>query len=69
MKSHEPVVEALEARGQELITNGHFASDNIRESKKGVHDTWSKLSDATTQRSKMLSDSLDGQEVRGKLSY
>ena len=64
MNSHEYVIEGLEARGQELITSGHFASGVIRESKKSVHDTWSKLQEATTQRTKMLNDSLDVQEVR-----
>ena len=63
LSSHESVIEGLEARGQELITSGHFASDTIKESKKSVHDTWTKLEDATTQRTKMLNDSLDAQEV------
>ena len=63
LSSHESVIEGLEARGQELITSGHFASDMIKESKKSVHDTWTKLEDATTQRTKMLNDSLDAQEV------
>ena len=63
MNSHESVIDGLEARGQELITSGHFASDTIRESKKGVHDTWSRLREETTQRTKMLNDSLDVQEV------
>lgn len=58
------MIEGLEARGQELITNGHFASDTIKESKKSVQDTWTKLQEATTQRTKMLNDSLDVQEVR-----
>lgn len=57
------MIEGLEARGQELITNGHFASDTIKESKRSVHDTWTKLQEATTQRTKMLNDSLDAQEV------
>ena len=63
MSSHESVIEGLEARAQELITSGHFASDTIRESRKSVHDTWTKLEEATTQRTKMLNDSLDAQEV------
>lgn len=63
LNSHESVIEGLEARGQELITNGHFASDTIKESKRSVHDTWTKLQEATTQRTKMLNDSLDAQEV------
>lgn len=57
------MIEGLEARAQELITSGHFASDTIKESRKGVHDTWTKLEEATTQRTKMLNDSLDAQEV------
>ena len=63
MSSHESVIEGLEARGQELITSGHFATDTIKESKKSVHDTWTKLQEATIQRTKMLNDSLDVQEV------
>ena len=64
MSSHESVIEGLEARGQELITSGHFATDTIKESKKSVHDTWTKLQEATIQRTKILNDSLDVQEVR-----
>lgn len=64
MCSHESVIENLEGRGQELISSGHFASDTIKESKKIVHDTWTKLQEATIQRTMMLNDSLDVQGVR-----
>ena len=63
LSSHESVIAGLEARGQELITNGHFAADTIKESRKSVHDAWTKLQETTTQRTKMLNDSLDVQEV------
>lgn len=51
------------------MTSGHFASDAIKGRKKEVLDVWTKLQEATAQRTKMLNDSLDVQQVRLMYTY
>lgn len=63
LTSHEATIEGVSSRGQELVTGGHFASDNIQTKRAELLGVWSSLTETTSHRSKMLNDSLDVQQV------
>ncbi len=63
LTSHEPVIEGVSATAQDLITSSHYASGKIRERREELMDAWSSLTTLAEQRSQMLSDSLEVQQV------
>ena len=58
LSSHEQVVEAVCATGQDLNASGHFASSKIRELRKDLQEAWAALQEVTGQRSLVLHASL-----------
>ena len=63
LASHESAVAELSLRAQELISSGHFAAERVCEKKAELLAAWSSLTEQTVQRSKLLSDSHEAQQV------
>ena len=64
LTSHEIVIHGVSEMAQELITSGHFASGKIQERNEELQDVWLSLKSLASQRSQMINDSLEGQQVR-----
>ncbi|XP_070506050.1 spectrin beta chain isoform X5 [Chironomus tepperi] len=57
--SHDPQLMSVVAVGDELINQGHFASDQVKERIKDILATWNHLLDLTAYRRKRLEDAVD----------
>lgn len=59
----EPVVEQVKATGQQMVENGHYASDTITSRLNNLDNKWASARDTATYRKKKLQDSLNVQQV------
>ena len=63
LASHEARIDGVTNIAQELVSIGHFASARINESSQELLFAWTKVNELASQRSQMLNDSLDVQQV------
>jgi hypothetical protein len=60
----EPVVEQVKATGQEMVENGHYASDTITSRLSNLDNKWASARDTAAYRKRKLQDSLNVQQVQ-----
>lgn len=60
---HEPVVEQVKATGQQMVENGHYASDTITSRLNSLDNKWASARETSAYRKKKLQDSLNVQQV------
>jgi spectrin beta len=60
----EPVVEQVKATGQEMVENGHYASDTITSRLGNLDNKWASARDTAAYRKRKLQDSLNVQQVQ-----
>ena len=63
VSSHVAVMQGVASTAQELITSRHFASEQIQEQRETLLATWTNLQETVAKRTKMLTDSLEVQQV------
>ena len=63
----EKLVKAVQEGGERLISEGHYASEDVLENSKTLQDSWEKLLETMEKRRKKLCDSLQVQKV-GEIS-
>lgn len=63
MVGREPSVDRVIGKGEELIREDHFASDDIQQSMLELQSSWRELKLLASRRTKRLSDSQDAQKV------
>jgi spectrin beta len=66
LQTHEGSIVQSTREGNELLNNGHFASDRIEENLQKLTDAWNSLNEQAKGRSKNLSDSLHLQQYYAK---
>ncbi|CAG5135132.1 unnamed protein product, partial [Candidula unifasciata] len=59
---HEPRISNVCQTGNEMIKEGHFAADTIRETTAELKEKWQALKDKAFQRKQDLEDSLQAQQ-------
>ncbi|XP_040180668.1 spectrin alpha chain, non-erythrocytic 1 isoform X1 [Rana temporaria] len=59
---HEPRIKAVTQKGNNMITEGHFASDDVKVKLGGLNDKWTSLRNKASQRRQDLEDSLQAQQ-------
>lgn len=59
----EPVVEQVKATGQQMVENGHYASDTITSRLSNLDNKWASARDTAAYRKRKLQDSLNVQQV------
>ena len=59
----EPVVGQVKATGQEMVENGHYASDTITSRLSNLDNKWASARDTAAYRKRKLQDSLNVQQV------
>ncbi|XP_028393281.1 spectrin beta chain, non-erythrocytic 1-like isoform X3 [Dendronephthya gigantea] len=62
MTGHEPVVEQVKATGQQMVENGHYASDTITSRLSNLDNKWASARDTAAYRKRKLQDSLNLQQ-------
>ena len=61
----EPVVEQVKKTGQDMVENGHYASDTITSRLANLDNKWASARDTAAYRKRKLQDSLSVQQVSG----
>ncbi|XP_040260714.1 spectrin alpha chain, non-erythrocytic 1 isoform X7 [Bufo bufo] len=59
---HEPRIKAVTQKGNNMITEGHFAADEVKVKLKELNDKWQSLRNKASQRRQDLEDSLQAQQ-------
>ncbi|KAM9327207.1 spectrin alpha chain, non-erythrocytic 1 isoform 3-T3 [Gastrophryne carolinensis] len=59
---HEPRIKAVTQKGNNMITEGHFASDDVKVKLRELNDKWGSLRNKASQRRQDLEDSLQAQQ-------
>ncbi|XP_075691231.1 spectrin alpha chain, non-erythrocytic 1 isoform X4 [Rhinoderma darwinii] len=59
---HEPRIKAVTQKGNNMITEGHFAADEVKAKLKELNDKWLSLRNKASQRRQDLEDSLQAQQ-------
>ncbi|XP_041429079.1 spectrin alpha chain, non-erythrocytic 1 isoform X3 [Xenopus laevis] len=59
---HEPRIKAVTQKGDSMITEGHFASEEVMGKLKELNDKWATLKNKASQRRQDLEDSLQAQQ-------
>ncbi|XP_073397216.1 spectrin alpha chain, non-erythrocytic 1 isoform X3 [Dendrobates tinctorius] len=59
---HEPRIKAVTQKGNNMITEGHFAADDVKVKLKELNDKWLSLRNKASQRRQDLEDSLQAQQ-------
>ncbi|XP_069842207.1 spectrin alpha chain, non-erythrocytic 1 isoform X4 [Dendropsophus ebraccatus] len=59
---HEPRIKAVTQKGNNMITEGHFAADEVKVKLKELNDKWLSLRNKASQRRQDLEDSLQAQQ-------
>ncbi|XP_077334821.1 spectrin alpha chain, non-erythrocytic 1 isoform X4 [Lithobates pipiens] len=59
---HEPRIKAVTQKGNNMITEGHFASDDVKVKLRELNDKWTSLRNKASQRRQDLEDSLQAQQ-------
>ena len=63
ISGREPVVEQVKATGQQMVENGHYASDTITSRLSNLDNKWASARDTAAYRKRKLQDSLNVQQV------
>ncbi|XP_072287916.1 spectrin alpha chain, non-erythrocytic 1 isoform X3 [Pyxicephalus adspersus] len=59
---HEPRIKAVTQKGNNMIAEGHFASDEVKVKLRELNDKWASLRNKASQRRQDLEDSLQAQQ-------
>ncbi|XP_041430679.1 spectrin alpha chain, non-erythrocytic 1 isoform X5 [Xenopus laevis] len=59
---HEPRIKAVTQKGESMITEGHFASEEVTGKLNELNDKWATLKNKASQRRQDLEDSLQAQQ-------
>ncbi|XP_063792530.1 spectrin alpha chain, non-erythrocytic 1 isoform X7 [Pseudophryne corroboree] len=59
---HEPRIKAVTQKGNNMITEGHFAADEVKVKLRELNDKWGSLRNKASQRRQDLEDSLQAQQ-------
>ncbi|KXJ20343.1 Spectrin alpha chain, non-erythrocytic 1 [Exaiptasia diaphana] len=62
ISGHEPRIKAVESSGQEMLNEGHFASDQIKDKLDDLDQKWNDLKDKANVRKGHLDDSLQSHQ-------
>lgn len=60
--NHEPKIEALSRTAENMVQEGHFASEDIKQRLSLLHDHWNTLKEKANQRKQDLEDSLQAHQ-------
>ena len=63
LSSHEAVIQGVATTAQELVTSRHFASQQIHGQRDSLLQAWNGLKEMVAQRTQLLNDSLEVQQV------
>ena len=63
LSSHEVVIQGVATTAQELVTSRHFASQQIQGQRDSLLQAWNGLKEMVAQRTQLLNDSLEVQQV------
>ena len=64
MAGREPVFEQVKKTGQQMVENGHYASDTITSRLANVDNKWTSARDTGAYRKRKLQNSLNVQQVQ-----
>ncbi|KAM8933888.1 spectrin alpha chain, non-erythrocytic 1 isoform 3-T3 [Pelodytes ibericus] len=59
---HEPRIKAVTQKGTSMVTEGHFAAEEVKVKLKELNDKWQSLRNKASQRRQDLEDSLQAQQ-------
>ena len=62
INNHEPRIDAVSRTAQNMVEEGHFASEDIKQRLGLVHDHWNALKEKANQRKQDLEDSLQAHQ-------
>ena len=65
INNHEPRIKAVLRDADDLVTEGHFASEEVRSRAAQLTDQWDQLKEKAAQRRQDLDASLAAHQVRG----
>ena len=68
INKHEPRIDAVSRTAQNIIKNGHFASDDIKKHLSTLHDHWNHLKEKANQSKQDLGDSLQARQYSANAS-
>lgn len=69
VKVREKLVKSVQKTGECLVSEEHFASEDILEKNKTLLETWEKLMQTMDERKRKLHASLKVQKVRESVKY
>jgi spectrin alpha len=59
---HDPRIQSVGEQGNTMVSEGHFAADDIKQKINGLEEKWKQLNDKANQRKVDLEDSLQAQQ-------
>uniref|UniRef100_A0A8C5QUK2 Spectrin alpha chain, non-erythrocytic 1 n=1 Tax=Leptobrachium leishanense TaxID=445787 RepID=A0A8C5QUK2_9ANUR len=59
---HEPRIKAVTQKGNSMVTEGHFAAEEVKVKLRELNDKWQSLRNKASQRRQDLEDSLQAQQ-------
>ncbi|KAL3872184.1 hypothetical protein ACJMK2_040130 [Sinanodonta woodiana] len=59
---HEPRINNVCQQGEDMVSDGHFAADEIQNKISDLHDRWQQLKEKAAQRKQDLEDSSQAQQ-------
>ena len=68
INKHEQRIDAVSRTAQNIIKNGHFASDDIKKHLSTLHDHWNHLKEKANQSKQDLGDSLQARQYSANAS-
>ena len=68
INKHEQRIDAVSRTAQNIIKNGHFASDDIKKHLSTLHDHWNHLQEKANQSKQDLGDSLQARQYSANAS-
>lgn len=67
LAGREAEVEQVKRTGEQMVENGHYASDTITSRLTNVDNKWASARDSAAYRKRKLQDSLSVQQVSEKI--
>lgn len=62
LTAHEEAIDAVRETGEELITSGHFATDEVERRIEALYLHWEELLEASANKGKRLEEARDHQK-------
>ena len=62
LTAHEEAIDAVRETGEELITSGHFAADEVERRIEALYLHWEELLEASANKGKRLEEARDHQK-------